>query len=302
MFEIIKPTNLITISGIGTSFMVVSSTAAVSQSFSGSRRLLALSIQNAGVSVGGALTPYLFDYFVKMYGLNGTFLLMGGIYLNCLPAAILFSIPNKKRVVEDNCASQHTDNADSETQEESSSTDCHTEIKRLKTDINKVMRSPFILTVLGVGFGIGSLGGFNSLILNVLKWKGFQPDEALLAFPTMSGVGFAGRLLPGITKQIRGVSTFVCPICFSFCGAVGQLIFLFCSDNLSLLIGCGFLGLAMAGVMSGANVAIAQILDKDLIAVGVGIMYSTLGILVTMFGPIYGMYTCTTWMFLNKPY
>ena len=91
-----SPMSPVYFSGIGTSFMTISSTAAVSQSFSGSKRLLALSIQNAGVSVGSALTPYLFDYLMKVYRLNGLFLLMGGIYLNCLPAAFLFYIPTRK--------------------------------------------------------------------------------------------------------------------------------------------------------------------------------------------------------------
>ena len=160
------------------------------------------------------------------------------------------------------------------------------------------MRPPFILTVLGVGLALGSLGGLLSVILKVFKWKEFQSNEVLLAFPTMSGVGFVARLLPGLVKQIKGVSTFWWPICFSLCGAVGELIFLFCSDILFLLIGCGFLGLAIAGVQSGANVTVAQILDKELIAVGVGLIHSTLGILTTVYGPTYGTYLYTKTYFI----
>ena len=244
------------------------------------------------MSAGGALTPYLFDYFVNNYGLNGTFLLIGGIYLNCLPAAILFSIPLENRVKNNNNEPKHTQKAETETQTGIASRNCfssiYTEFKHLNRHIREIMRSLFILIVLGVGFTMGSISGFFALILDILKWKGFTSEEALLSFPMTYGVGFLGRIIPGIVKQIRGISSFLCPFIFGMCGACGLLIFVLFSDNLILLIGCGFLGLAVAGVISGANIAIAKILDQEQISVGIGLMYSNVGIFTTIYGPTCG--------------
>ena len=291
-----QPTLINIFSGIGTSLMIISSTTAISQSFSGSQRLLALAIQHTGLSVGGALTPYLYEYFLENYGLNGTFLLIGGINLNCLPAALLFSIPNQKRVKETNKEPKQSHNTAIETRRRSTTqviiSVVHIEMERLKTDINDVIHTLFILTVLGIGLMLGSLGGFNSLLLDILQWKGLQSNEALFAFPTMYGVGFLGRVIPGIAKQFKGVSSFVCLIIFGICGVCGQLIFVLLSGTLTLMIGCAFLGLAIAGVTCGANIAVAQTVDQQVISVGIGLMYTIYGILVIVFGTIYGTSSC----------
>ena len=244
------------------------------------------------MSAGGALTPYLFDYFVNNYGLNGTFLLIGGIYLNCLPAAILFSIPLDYRLKKNRNGPQHTQKANPETQTDIASRNCfsalYTEIKSVNRHRREIMRPLFIYCVLGVGFIMGSISGFYALILDILKWKGITSEEALLSFPMTYGVGFVGRIIPGIAKQIRGISSFLCPFIFGMCGACGLLIFVLFSDNLILLTGCGFLGLAIGGVVSGANIAIAKILDQEQISVGIGLMYSAVGIFTAIYGPTSG--------------
>ena len=250
------------------------------------------------MSIGGALTPYLFDYFVKNYGLNGNFLLMGGIFLNCLPAAVLFSITNENLQNKRTTEPQHTDHPDTESETELTYKNCfttfHMKMKRIKTELHEIMHPPFILFVLAAGSTLASLGGFYTVLLDILKWKGFTSEEALLAFPVTYGIGFIARLVPGISKQFKGVSSFLCPAIFCLCGACGQLIFLLSSSNLILLIGCGFNGICTAGLVSGANIVLAQILDEEQMALGVGIMYSTLGILATVYGPTYGMSFCST--------
>ena len=245
------------------------------------------------MSVGGALIPYLYDYLVKMYGLNGNFLVMGGVYLNCLPIAMLFSMPYEARKKKNSKRPTSIENVETRTHTDRKSQNCLstfcTEFKQLKADMHKVIRPPFILTTLGVGFSNASLDGFKAIILDILNWKGLSHDESLRAFPIISGCGFVGRLLPGIAKQFKGVSCFLCLVIFSLFGVCGQLLFLLHSSSLPLQIGCGFTGLSIAGVISGANTVVATILNKDHISIGIGLMYSTLGILEIIYGPVYGM-------------
>ena len=279
-------------SGMGTSVIEISATTAISKSFSGSQKLLALSIQSTGMSVGGALTPYLFNYLMKTYGLNGNFLLMGGIFLNCLPAAVLFSISSDNLVNKMKKEPQQKDKAYTETKTVNHNffPVLHQKMKNLKRDLHETMSPTFVIIVLAVGFTLAPIGGFYSLLLDILKWTGFTSDEALLGFPVTYGVGCNARLIPGISKQFKVVSSFLCLIIFSLCGACGQLIFLSFSGNLILLIGCGLTGIASARITSGGYVIVAQILGQEQIALGVGLMYSTLGILATVYGPTYGMF------------
>ena len=274
--------------------MVIASTTATGKAFAGSKRLLALAIQNAGVSVGGAVTPYLYDYFVQNYGLNGNFLLIGGIYLNCLPAAILLSIPCRNKVRRNNTDKSH---AYQETQvfspRKKSVTVITEGIKKTKENMVKIMHLPFVLRVVGVGFSIASLNGYFALVIDILEWKGLSSYEALLAFPMSYGVGIVARLLPGVIKQFRRLSSFVCPIIFCICGACGQLVILLFPGNKIVLIGCALAGLAISGVVSGAQLVIVQILDKEQIAVGLGLMFSSIGILTMIYGPIYGISSFT---------
>ena len=265
--------------------MIIAGITAVGEAFSGSQRLIALALQNAGVSVGVALTPYLYHYFVENYGLNGAFLLMSGIYLNCVPAALMISVREKNKITQPS-------EANTNSQQKSSQTCAYLlkeNLNQLKKTMLEVMRPPFILTAMANAIIMGSLSGLFLLILDMLKWKGSTSEEGLLAFPTAHGVGFIARLLPGIAKQIKGVNSFVFPIVFSLCGAFGQMIFLKLSGRIPVLIGCALLGLSIAGVISGTNIAVTKILNTELAAVGFGIIYSSVGILTMICGPVYGM-------------
>ncbi|PVD35213.1 hypothetical protein C0Q70_06494 [Pomacea canaliculata] len=53
------------------------------------RRSLAIAIGKCGGSVGGMALPPLVTYFLSEYGLRGALLLTGGLFLHCLPAALL---------------------------------------------------------------------------------------------------------------------------------------------------------------------------------------------------------------------
>ena len=260
--------------------MTVSSVTAVRDTFSGSQRLLALAIQNTCVSVGGAITPYLFDYCVKNYGLNGTFLLMSGIYLNGIPAAYLFSTHQKNNLTSTNNTSEAPT---------AKMSVVVFELNRLKTTILKIVRPTFIFTVMANAIVMASLAGVNALIVEILQWRGFTSEQALLAFPALHVLGIVARILPGIAKQIRGINSFVFPIIFCLCGACGQLALIFTTNRVFILMGCALLGISMAGVMSGTNIVAVKLLHQDDAVIGFGIIYSSIGLLTIMYGPAYGM-------------
>ncbi|XP_054723111.1 uncharacterized protein LOC129233056, partial [Uloborus diversus] len=57
-------------------------------------RATALGFCNMGAYVGTAILPLLFDLFHDTYGLSGTFLLIGGIAMHCIPMALMLKDQN----------------------------------------------------------------------------------------------------------------------------------------------------------------------------------------------------------------
>ena len=80
--------------GFGISFMYVSSTVIVAEYFMEPGKSLALATVQTGVGIAGVFYPYLLTFLLEIYGLQSTFLITGGLFLNSFAACILYSKPN----------------------------------------------------------------------------------------------------------------------------------------------------------------------------------------------------------------
>ncbi|XP_054163307.1 monocarboxylate transporter 7-like [Oppia nitens] len=83
--------------GIGLSFM---QTPVILAQYFQKYRATATAISYAGGTIGSFIFPPVLDYLLDQYGLNGAFLLIGGILLNSLPFALLLRppTPNETKV------------------------------------------------------------------------------------------------------------------------------------------------------------------------------------------------------------
>ena len=93
--------------------MYVSSTVIVAEYFEEPLKSLALAIVQSGVGVAGVFYPYLMTFLLDMYGLQSTYLIIGGIFLNSLAACLLYRkvTPVQIRTVKPVLVSQHGMNA-----------------------------------------------------------------------------------------------------------------------------------------------------------------------------------------------
>lgn len=74
--------------------MYVSSTVIVAEYFTEPGKSLALATVQTGVGIAGVFYPYLLTFLLEVYGLQSTFLITGGLFLNSFAACVLYSKPN----------------------------------------------------------------------------------------------------------------------------------------------------------------------------------------------------------------
>ena len=68
----------------------------VAEYFEEPGKSLALAAVQSGVGVAGVFYPYLLTFLLDMYGLQSTFLITGGIFLNSIAASLLYRQPQQK--------------------------------------------------------------------------------------------------------------------------------------------------------------------------------------------------------------
>ncbi|XP_045176440.2 monocarboxylate transporter 1-like isoform X2 [Mercenaria mercenaria] len=74
----------------GSSCLYIASSISIGKHFSGEKRHILMSIQSAAGGLGGMIFPFVLKYLSDHFGLKGTLLIVGGIYLQILPASLLW--------------------------------------------------------------------------------------------------------------------------------------------------------------------------------------------------------------------
>ncbi|WAR30282.1 hypothetical protein MAR_032824 [Mya arenaria] len=79
--------------GIPVSGIIITSAAAIGRHFHGKQGIFFVSFINVGSGLGGVSFPYLFNYLTDTFGLRGTCLITGGIFLHMIPLTLLWKPP-----------------------------------------------------------------------------------------------------------------------------------------------------------------------------------------------------------------
>lgn len=77
------------ISGTGVALVNICCSTAIVRVFKGRQRSLCLSIAYSAPALASVIYTNLITWFLNLYGLNGTFLLIGGLYLHCWPLPVI---------------------------------------------------------------------------------------------------------------------------------------------------------------------------------------------------------------------
>ena len=141
------------ISGLGgLCFLFISACQAVSQCFQGKTKLVALSVATGVIGIGGTGYPYLLKICINHFGLKGTLLLLGGISMNAVPLAILWSPPGEKqvsRVIQIKDKTEHDTilvEHKSKKSQDPNDIDSHNKTDLDKTFLNHKIKQPPVLT------------------------------------------------------------------------------------------------------------------------------------------------------------
>ena len=167
--------------------------------------------------MGGLAFPYLLMWLSDMFGLSGTFLLLGGLSLNTIPLAALWNIPCKPK------KGKHSKDKNATEQTEQS-------YKRntfLRSIYETLKYKPFLFLMLGVGFSLSTINIHGILAMDILDTNGLSPDESITAIIVTNAASIAARLIPALTNKIRGYSTILTPTLASLVGSSGMLLFIF---------------------------------------------------------------------------
>jgi hypothetical protein len=263
----------------------ISSVVVVGRMFKGQKRVLYLSIQTAISSLSGLIYPYILEWLIGSYGLNGTFLLLGAIYSNKIPFLIL-CITNRKSLATD-VAAKNDINAVCEKEKPINKAKKNVILDSVQ-NFKQMMNITFSLIILASGVSVAGINGFIGLVLDITLWKGFTNFQALFTFVIFNIANTLSRLVPGFLKQIKGFDSFIYPIISTLFGFIGQLLFFFGNSYSVFMTGVCLTGLCIGGIISSQLLVLVEIVRPENIPVASGLLLTVTGIISVSTGPVFG--------------
>ena len=220
------------LTGLGFSFLTISSNQAASLCFEGQARLIGLSVVSSAIGIGGMVYPYLLTWMVDTYGLKGTFLLMGGITLNGIPMAFLWKHLN-----------EHTKRKNASEIKPINFGELYT---LLLSRVKETMKfKPFLATLIGFALAMPSVNMFEILALDVLESNGLTRSISVIMFVILNAVSIPGRLVPGFIKRVHGLSSMMAPVLGALISGLGMLL-INATKTLAGMVRCSFVFLSHA--------------------------------------------------------
>ena len=222
--------DVVSFSALGFSLLYLSANQILSQLFTGQTRFVCLAMVSSAPGVGGIAYPYILDWLIRKFGLNGTFLLVGGTVMNTIPLVILWGAPNSRR--QEVKSSRDSNSSTTETSLKTpESTPQKTEPSSkntggnfLQTILKTIRYKPFLFLFLGVGLTLSTINIFGILAMDIFTSNGLSVDQSLNAIIVSSASSVPARLIPGLMNRIKGYSSIMTPVLATVLGACGMLL------------------------------------------------------------------------------
>ena len=179
--------------------------------------------------VGGIIYPYLLQWLTETFGLNGTFLLLGGAALNTVPLAVLWGVPKNRRKV-------RTKSNGNKPYEENDSPSKNNRKSFLKNIADTVCYKPFLFLFLGVGLLVSTINIFGILAMDIYATNGLSIEDGLIALIVSNTASVPSRLIPGFANRIKCNSSIMTPILAAILGVSGMVLLSFARTFLGMLI------------------------------------------------------------------
>ncbi|OQV19741.1 hypothetical protein BV898_06280 [Hypsibius exemplaris] len=238
------------------------------------RRPLAMGITSIVGGSGMFIFPYLIAVLREEYGLEGFFLILGGIILHgCVfglllrPSPVTSTDPNPK-LTETN-----------DTQNATSSFDVVI-FKNWKFDL--LLASNFLQAL-----------GFFPIMMFVVsraeEFPGFTPEQAAF-LPTVVGMAnIGGRLLAMITLDCKAFNKACLMAIMEFIGGTAIALSIFCETYAWQVVFSVAYGIVGGFGMVGLGIVMAELISIDQMAIASGFVTFSIGIAAMSGGPLSGM-------------
>ena len=152
---------------------------------------------------------------------------------------------------------------------------------------------PFFLFAAGQAFGFQAGATLTIFLQDIFLDSGFSTQDATLAILLLNLFSMFGRLLPGLLFEVRCMPTFGVPVVATSIISM-SVIAVYYAPSLALK----YLALCFAGLAAGMNVTnfglmTMRFFDVSVMSTGMGVVMTTTGLSVSIFGPLAGKYRST---------
>jgi hypothetical protein len=269
----------IDIVGTGISMIHVTSIILVSKIFDGKQRPFCLAMLGTVVPFAVIFYPYFLELVSTKYGLNGTLLLIGGIFSNNY---VFFVMLWFRR----NVLTQEIERDPGYENVERMATH-NSRTMNLSLMFKEIATGRIICLLLSTSIVLSSLNGFLSFAFDIAKWKGFQNAEVNLLFVIHNIASCILSLVQGIIRQHIEIDLYLYPIGFAILATAGGLLLLLGEKFAVFAVGIALLG-SVECILSSANIISVHLVCSQQIDVVVGTMQTSIGFLSIFIGPLFG--------------
>ncbi|KAL3892045.1 hypothetical protein ACJMK2_004296 [Sinanodonta woodiana] len=261
--------------GIGCSIITISTSRTLCQHFKGKPCLIALAVQTTASGTGRIVYTYILTACLESFGLQGLFLIMGALLLNC---AILPIIWQTNRV-----SQQETSPISEETQKALDVKICCTRYGPIFT--NKT----FLTFLFGIAFLYVPHSGFLIVFTDIMKSREYTEENIRLAYVIHSISNVCGRLSFGFLKQIPRVGFLSLAFLFACMSAVSFATIHLAKEFWTTAFACSFMGFEMGVTVAAISIGVLKIVGPENLPFGMGLILSVIGIGNVVVGPIFGV-------------
>ena len=248
------------------------------------QKSLAIAIHNTNVPAAGLIYPYLLDYLTSAYGLNGTFLVLGGVFCNSFAFSLMLWFRRNEFII------RKEKNTGIVRDEDTEITHDNSRVKHLcislKMFVKKLMSIRFVCLVIAAAFAISTLNGYLDFVFDISDWKGYNELQARNLFTIYNIFTIFFCLSPGVLRQ-KNIDIYYYPFVLALIGLSGSLVKLYSKTYIMYAIGTACMG-AIPGVLSSGFIICSNLVPIELISVAVGSINTVNGLLSAGIGPLYG--------------
>ncbi|XP_052820353.1 uncharacterized protein LOC128246203 [Mya arenaria] len=245
----------------GISLLYVVCITTISRAFTGRQRHVCLDILSTGYGIAGVFYPFLLPRLVEVFGLMGTFLVLGGVFLNVWIISILiyWNQPRKRT----SAIPDKTIDNDNESCNKKAANTTSTPralvwqkvvnaARKVVLEMREVLFLENVLNMVGTGLNMAAHNSYMTLQLDIATWRGLSSEE---------GLNVISGLVIALLIQIPGLSY-----------------------SSSALI-----GVSLGGILASSVIGL-KIVRPELISLASGTLITMIGLLTAAFGPLLGYF------------